>query len=112
MTQQRALSLLTAMEYFLLQTRKAADWLAKSMVEQGNAVALLSGELDTSQRIAVIQRFRDGKEKVLITTNVASRGKSQDLGKSHPHDQIHQVLSEADLDSFTFCRLYFYITIY
>jgi len=44
------------------------------MTREGHAVALLSGELTVEQRIAVLNRFRDGKEKVLITTNVVARG--------------------------------------
>ena len=44
------------------------------MSQDGHAVALLSGELEITQRAAVITRFRDGKEKVLITTNVSARG--------------------------------------
>ena len=44
------------------------------MAQDGHAVALLSGDLDISQRAAVINRFREGKEKVLITTNVSARG--------------------------------------
>ena len=35
---------------------------------------LLSGELDVDQRAAVIERFRNGNSKLLITTNVAARG--------------------------------------
>jgi len=37
-------------------------------------VALLSGELTIDQRLAVLNRFRDGKDKILITTNVMARG--------------------------------------
>ncbi|XP_075211502.1 putative ATP-dependent RNA helicase Dbp80 [Lycorma delicatula] len=55
-------------------TRKTANWLASKMTQDGHAVALLSGELTIEQRIAVLDRFREGKEKVLITTNVLSRG--------------------------------------
>jgi ATP-dependent RNA helicase DDX19/DBP5 len=44
------------------------------MAKAGHAVALLSGELDIDQRISIINRFREGKEKVLITTNVLARG--------------------------------------
>lgn len=51
-----------------------ALWLVNQMTEQGHAVALLSGELTVQQRISVLDRFREGKEKVLITTNVLSRG--------------------------------------
>jgi ATP-dependent RNA helicase DDX19/DBP5 len=36
---------------------------------------LLSGELDVDQRAAVIERFRNNNSKLLITTNVAARGK-------------------------------------
>jgi ATP-dependent RNA helicase DDX19/DBP5 len=57
-----------------LQTRKTASWLAEKMSGDGHAVALLSGDLTIDQRIAVLDRFRDGKEKVLITTNVLARG--------------------------------------
>lgn len=44
------------------------------MTKDGHAVAVLTGDLTVEQRIAVLDRFRCGKEKVLITTNVLSRG--------------------------------------
>lgn len=56
------------------QTRRTASWLSEKMTRDGHAVALLSGELTVEQRIAVLDRFREGKEKVLITTNVLARG--------------------------------------
>ncbi|XP_067051716.1 ATP-dependent RNA helicase DDX19A-like [Acropora muricata] len=52
------------------QTRKSASWLATKMTAEGHSVALLSGEITVEQRLAVLNRFRDGKEKVLITTNI------------------------------------------
>uniref|UniRef100_A0A8C1I8P5 RNA helicase n=1 Tax=Cyprinus carpio TaxID=7962 RepID=A0A8C1I8P5_CYPCA len=55
-------------------TRKTANWLAGQLSKEGHQVALLSGEMVVEQRAAVIERFRDGKEKVLITTNVCARG--------------------------------------
>ncbi|XP_076840463.1 ATP-dependent RNA helicase DDX19A [Brachyhypopomus gauderio] len=55
-------------------TRMIAAWLAVEMSNEGHQVALLSGELTVEQRAAVIERFREGKEKVLITTNVCARG--------------------------------------
>ncbi|XP_010167144.1 ATP-dependent RNA helicase DDX25-like, partial [Antrostomus carolinensis] len=55
-------------------TRKSADWLAKEMSHDGHQVAILTAELMVAQRANVIQRFRDGKEKVLIATNVCARG--------------------------------------
>lgn len=54
-----------------------ASWLAANLTKEGHSVALLSGELTVMQRASIIERFRDGKEKVLVTTNVCSRGKRQ-----------------------------------
>ncbi len=54
--------------------RKTASWLAEQMTQEGHAVALLSGGLTVEQRANIIGRFREGKEKVLITTNVSARG--------------------------------------
>ncbi|CAM2107602.1 ATP-dependent RNA helicase DDX25 isoform X1 [Lepidochelys kempii] len=56
------------------QTRRNAKWLSLELTQDGHKVSVLSGELTVEQRAAVIQRFRDGKEKVLITTNVCARG--------------------------------------
>ncbi|XP_047912674.1 ATP-dependent RNA helicase DDX25-like isoform X1 [Anser cygnoides] len=56
------------------QTRRSADWLLVEMSKDGHKVAMLTAELTIVQRANVIQRFRDGKEKVLITTNVCARG--------------------------------------
>lgn len=55
-------------------TRKTASWLTEALTKEGHAVALLSGELEIDQRINILNRFREGKEKILITTNVLSRG--------------------------------------
>ncbi|KAI8796260.1 ATP-dependent RNA helicase DDX19A [Biomphalaria glabrata] len=55
-------------------TRRTASTLAERMTKDGHAVGLLSGELPIEMRADIIKRFRDGKEKVLITTNVSARG--------------------------------------
>ncbi|XP_037028078.1 DEAD-box helicase Dbp80-like [Bradysia coprophila] len=56
------------------QTRKTAMWLAQKMSQDGHSVGILSGELSVEQRLNVLDRFRASLEKVLITTNVLSRG--------------------------------------
>lgn len=63
--------------FFSLQTRKTASWLAAELSKEGHQVALLSGEMMVEQRAAVIERFREGKEKVLVTTNVCARGEQR-----------------------------------
>ena len=61
-------------EVLLFQTCKAASWLSQKMSQDGHAVALLSDEITVEQRIAVLNRFCNGKEKLLITTDVCARG--------------------------------------
>jgi len=56
------------------QTRKTVAWLVERMRREGHSVALLSGELSVEERLAVLDRYRDGLEKILISTNVLSRG--------------------------------------
>ena len=44
------------------------------MTAQGHAVTVLHGKFDAEQRDKVIDDFREGRSKVLITTNVIARG--------------------------------------
>ncbi|KAG7257815.1 hypothetical protein CRUP_018746, partial [Coryphaenoides rupestris] len=67
-------SLTIAQAMIFCQTRRMALWLSTELSKEGHQVALLSGEMTVEQRAAVIERFREGKEKVLVTTNVCSRG--------------------------------------
>ena len=71
---QAALTWVLCWVLIFMQTRRNAKWLTVEMMQDGHQVSLLSGELTVDQRAAIIQRFRDGKEKVLITTNVCARG--------------------------------------
>ncbi|NXU47422.1 DDX25 helicase, partial [Turnix velox] len=58
------------------QTRRSAEWLAQEMRGEGHQVSVLTADLSVAQRAHAIQRFREGKEKVLIATNVCARGTS------------------------------------
>ncbi|KAJ3349472.1 RNA helicase required for poly(A+) mRNA export [Entophlyctis luteolus] len=58
---------------FVRQKWKAEE-LARRMNEEGHVVALLHGSLEGAARDKVMDDFRDGKSKVLITTNVLARG--------------------------------------
>lgn len=44
------------------------------MTKEGHKVDSLHGKLDTAERDRTIDAFRDGKSKVLISTNVIARG--------------------------------------
>jgi ATP-dependent RNA helicase DDX19/DBP5 len=56
------------------QYRHTADRISQRMTAEGHKVASLHGAKDASERDAIIDRFREGREKVLITTNVIARG--------------------------------------
>jgi len=57
-----------------VHTKKSAVFLKEKLERDGHKIALLTGELTTEERLNVIKRFREGDERLLITTNVASRG--------------------------------------
>ncbi|KAF2028784.1 P-loop containing nucleoside triphosphate hydrolase protein [Setomelanomma holmii] len=63
-----------ASSIIFVRTRRTAEELEKRMVAEGHKVAQLSGALEGPERDRVIDQFRSGEAKVLITTNVLARG--------------------------------------
>lgn len=63
-----------ASSIIFVQTKKTADELYFKMKKEGHAVSVLHGSLETSERDRLIDDFREGRSKVLITTNVLARG--------------------------------------
>lgn len=57
-----------------VQTKKSAVFLKEKLEKDGHKIAMLTGELTTDERLSIIQSFRQSNERVLIATNVASRG--------------------------------------
>lgn len=56
------------------QTRDTALNIERRLNEEGHTVACLTGAFEPNQRDIIIDSFRSGISKVLITTNVLSRG--------------------------------------
>ena len=54
--------------------RSDARWLKETFETYGIKCALLSGDVEQTQRIKRLESFRDGKVRVLVATDVASRG--------------------------------------
>ncbi|CAF1421028.1 unnamed protein product [Adineta ricciae] len=54
--------------------KHTAHALTLRMINDKHCVELLSSELSVEQRAAVINRFREGKFRVLVVTNVCARG--------------------------------------
>lgn len=58
---------------FVRRRRAAAD-LARALSADGYSVTNLTGDLDNDVRLRVVDEFRSGRTKVLIATDVLSRG--------------------------------------
>ncbi len=58
----------------ITKQRTTADMLVREMTAQGHAVSCLHGNYESQQRDKVIDDFRNGTTKVLVTTNVLARG--------------------------------------
>ncbi|KAG2176511.1 hypothetical protein INT44_007174 [Umbelopsis vinacea] len=56
------------------RTRATADEIARRMTAEGHSVVSLHGKLEPAERDNVMDKFRNGESKVLITTNVIARG--------------------------------------
>lgn len=63
-----------AQSVIFVKTRKSASAIQQRMSEDGHKVTVLHGEFDSAQRLDLLAKFRSGETKVLITTNVLSRG--------------------------------------
>ncbi|KAL2913312.1 RNA helicase required for poly(A+) mRNA export [Polyrhizophydium stewartii] len=57
-----------------VRRRDDADMLLRKMTQEGHAVSALHGKYEASERDRAIDDFREGRSKVLITTNVLARG--------------------------------------
>ena len=55
-------------------TKLTAEWLQFKLVNNGIEADLITGDLPQKKRIRLIQRIKNGELKVLIATDVASRG--------------------------------------
>jgi ATP-dependent RNA helicase DDX19/DBP5 len=56
------------------EEKRSADIIADRMQKQGHQVTVLHGSKDPAERDKIIDEFREGLSKVLITTNVVARG--------------------------------------
>lgn len=63
-----------ASSIIFVATKNTADHLYKQMKQEGHKISVLHANLENSERDRLIDDFREGKSKVLITTNVLARG--------------------------------------
>lgn len=55
-------------------TRRKVDWLAERMRENNFQISSMHGEMQQKERDAIMNEFRQGSSRVLITTDVWARG--------------------------------------
>jgi ATP-dependent RNA helicase RhlE len=55
-------------------TREQCDTLSQELFKKGHGCAIYRGEMDKVERRSNLKAFRDGKVKLLIATDLASRG--------------------------------------
>lgn len=60
--------------FIFCQTKKSAQWLHKKLSDDGCPVGLITGDLTVEQRTDAISAFREGQQRVLISTNLTARG--------------------------------------
>ncbi len=56
------------------RTKRGTERLAKGLVRDGFAAAMIHGDRTQAQRVAALHGFQEGRHKVLVATDVASRG--------------------------------------
>lgn len=56
------------------RTRATADEIRRRMTEDGHKVSVLHGQFEGFERDQILDDFRAGRSKVLVTTNVLARG--------------------------------------
>ena len=55
-------------------TKSAAQWLGFKLTGNGFPAEVLTGDLTQARRLSIVRKFKDGETKILIATDVASRG--------------------------------------
>jgi ATP-dependent RNA helicase DDX19/DBP5 len=60
--------------FIFVATKAAAAKLHERLKKDGFPVGLISGDLTVEERNSIINKFRDGMQRVLIATNVIARG--------------------------------------
>jgi translation initiation factor 4A len=57
-----------------VNTRRKVDWLYDKMTQKDFTVSSVHGDMDQKQRDEIMEEFRNGSTRVLITTDLLARG--------------------------------------
>ncbi len=56
------------------RTKRAADWLCRILEKEGHPVTKIHSDRSQSERTRALKSFRDGAHRILVATDIASRG--------------------------------------
>jgi ATP-dependent RNA helicase RhlB len=57
-----------------VNTKRAGEWLAQRLTENGYPAKAITGDLDQRLRLRLVRDFKSGELPILVATDVASRG--------------------------------------
>jgi ATP-dependent RNA helicase RhlB len=57
-----------------VNTKRAGEWLAQRLSDNGHNAQAITGDLDQKVRLRLVRDFRSGDLSILVATDVASRG--------------------------------------
>ncbi len=57
-----------------IETKSEADFIYKILKNKGHPVTIMHSDRSQKQRVAALEDFREGSHRILIATNIASRG--------------------------------------
>eukprot|EP00727_Mastigamoeba_balamuthi_P006507 m51a1_g2477 putative atp-dependent rna helicase eif4a (1223) ;mRNA; f:60481-65440 len=63
-----------AQSVIFANTRRKVEWVADKMKSKNFVISCTHGELEPAERTAILNEFRSGKSRVLITTDLLARG--------------------------------------
>ena len=82
-----------------VNTKAGVEWLAGKLRGNGHPAQALTGDLDQRRRIRLLEQFKSGELKILVATDVASRGLHVEnithvINYDLPHDRedyVHRI---------------------
>jgi ATP-dependent RNA helicase RhlE len=81
------------------RTKNGADRVARKLLQQGHAVAVLHSNRTQPERERALKGFRDGRYEVMVATDIAARGIDVEQISHvinfdvphHPEDYVHRI---------------------
>ena len=64
----------TSQTIIFCNTIRKVEWLTKSLNEENFSITSIHGKMTTKERNNIVKEFRDGKTRILITTDLLARG--------------------------------------